>query len=538
MKKKNSFVKDFCKGLLGAIVFFALFDFAAVCVFGADRAQTPADTYGACCRVFQNGVAGSGTCFLQDENGDCYILTNYHVAGKSDCDVEFFEDGDPVRVRAVNVWRAYDDGACLDCAVLKVAAADAGCIKKFVPLWTDSGDLGGETITMTTVGAPRAKWLRMIRGKIKDNGGKVNENLVFKPTPYGGQSGSSIIIEKGGKPWVGGLLTWRQGEEGAETFGGLAQPIARVIKAMSGETAELPHVTLPAEAVECPNKIKAGEYDGKTLYINGRLAVECAAREVAAPVSVEVWCINGCQACTIAKTDGLPIWSKWGGCRVRDASGADRFNAAALNITAFPTIRIVDAGGAVIYKEIGYNSAVKANVLSLLKKYNTPTKTETAEKITTTATDTACGRFNVLPDIIKRNEAEKGATDGDDGQAETPPAIDPPKAGGGILGGGITDKIGDQIGDQIRGAIDEFSADLIKDYSGKLKAAVFWICFLACTLALICFKTVVGVLSAIWSCFKWAGRKAADFIRGLGQKSLDAIAAAVNEKKTTKKDDK
>ena len=531
------FIKDMTKALLGALILFSFLAFFATVTNGAERARSAADAYGACCRVFNKGTAGSGTCFYVADNGDCYILTNYHVAGAADCEVEFFDRGEPVRVKAVNVWRAYDESKSIDCSVLKVAAASAGCITKFVPLWTGDKDLCGESVVMTPTGAPRAKWLRMIRGQIKNGGGDAN--LVFKPTPYGGQSGSSILIEEDGLPFVGGLLTWRSAEEGSEGFGGLAQPIARVLRAMGGQTTTLPDVPLPSEAVPCPDRgdAKSGGDGVEPVWVGDQWAVPCASK-VVSPVSVEVWCIQGCAPCALAKKDGIPVWEKLGGCRVRDASGSDRFNAAALGITSFPTIRVIDAGGAVVLTKIGYDSNVKAEVSATLKKYNTVKAATANNPAPVITTDTACGRLDFLSDLYKRNEGE---IKGGGNEAEAAPPTNPPLVGGddkksgGLFGG---PSIGDKIEEQIRGAIDDFAADLIKDYSGKLKAAIFWLCFLACTLALVCYKTVLTILSAVWACFKWVGKKIAAAVRGLGQKGLDAIAAAVNEKKTAKKEDK
>ena len=525
------FIKDMSKAILGALIVFGFLAFFVAVTNGAERARTSVDAYGACCRVFNNGTAGSGTCFYVDRNGDCYILTNYHVAGSADCELEFFDRGEPMRVHAVNVWRAYDESRSIDCAVLKVSASAASCITKFVPCWTKGGDLCGEEVVMTTTGAPRAKWLRMIKGKIKSGGG--DNNLVFKPTPYGGQSGSSILIEKNGLPYIGGLLTWRSAEEGSETFGGLAQPIARVLKAMGGQTADLPPCPLPANAEPCPSdgNESGGEKGSEPVWVGGEYLIECAEKTYAPPVSVEVWCIQGCAPCALAKSDGIPAWEKLGGVRVRDASGADRFNATALGIRSFPTIRVIDKGGAVVLSKIGYDSAVKAEVLATLKKYNT-IKKETPKKEVKESPDTACGRFGLFSDLFN----DEG--DGDDEAETDPPATDPPAGGdknNGLFGG---PSIGDRITDQLREAIDDFAADLIKDYSGKIRAAIFWLCFLACTLALICYKTVLTILSAVWSCFKWAGGKVAEAVRGLGRKGLEAIAAAVNEKKTEKKESK
>ena len=534
MRKKSSLIKDLSKGLLGAVLFLCFFFVFSALIFGADRATSLSDTYGACCRVFNGGTAGSGTCFYQDKEGNCYILTNYHVAGSNDCKVEFFDTkGEPVRVSAVNVWRAYSDAKSLDCSVLKVDSSEAGCITKFIPFYTK--DFKGEnTCIMSTTGAPRAQWLRWVKGQIRcdDSGG----NWTFRPTPFGGQSGSSIVALKNNKPYIVALLTWRTLSEGSDDWGGLAQPISRVLTAMSGTVAELPNVPRCSECIDCPSspsepiikkqKKSGGAIEPEPVFTGGQWVIPVA--ETVGPVSVELWTIQGCSPCATAKKYGVPSWSNFGRVVIRDASGSDRFNAQALGISEFPTIRIIDKGGDVVKKYVGYNTAIDGQVLATLKKYNVKPKA-VGEDLKDT------GRFGIFGDMLDNNDSEEPETEKAEEPKESEPSaplFQPPKGGAGLLG----NKLGDNLKAELQNGLGEFFADLLNQYSSAVKYWIFWLTFLACTLALLSFQAVKTVLKAVYACFKWAFKKLVGVVKGLGNKSLQAIAKAVTDKQAEDKE--
>ena len=500
-----------------------LFGFGLVAMSqGAERAISEGDIYNACCRVYAGNVAGSGCAFYQDETGAIYILTNYHVAGTSDCSVHFFYDGDNHILKAKNIWRAYNENKSLDAVILKVEGEQTKHIKHYVPLWTGAEKIvAEEDMQMFTVGGPKALWLRAIRGRIRMGNG----NCVFKPTPFGGQSGSSIFIKRGGRWFVGALLTWRSMDEGTEDYGGLAQPIERVTNAMAGNVAEMPDVPLPANATICPwESVPSG---GKVIECNGVKMIECAGYAN----TVEIWTMEGCQPCQLVKANYAPTWRKYADVKIRDGMGNDRVNALALGITQFPTIRVVDAGQKEIYRGVGYSYTVHQEVLKIIQK---------EKEIKTVQTNS--GRFGLFDKLPKPDDDETPLPDNKEEDIDTPKTA-PRNDGsaGGILGGGrLLEGLESQISAAIEATIAPYIAavmDAIDARINQIKMALFWMCFAGCTAALLCYKFVVGILKAVFACFKWAFKKLVESIKGLGQKSLEAIANAVNEKKTSKKNE-
>ena len=530
----NRFFKDFTEGLFAAFLFLSLiFGFALICN-GAERAENFSEAYGAACRVFNGNTAGSGTCFLQDSAGNCYILTNFHVAQKNNCRVQFFYNGSPQEVEGEYVESGYSSSKSIDYTILKIPADKAkGVVFYYVPLWLKDDISGEEDCLMATTGAPAAKWLRTIRGRIRcDNTGG---NWTFRPTPYGGQSGSSIIIEKNGLPYICALLTWRAHAEGMEDFGGLAQPIKRVLTSMKGEAAaeSLPDVPLPVGAVPCPgDSAKEAKEKPENVIIlgTGEAVIPCAT--TIAPVSVEVWTMQGCAPCAAAKKYGVPKWKEMGGVKIRDASGNDRFNATANGITQFPTIRLLDAGGSVLKTFVGYNTVIDAQVTAALKKYNVQAAVPVQDILPPVLEDLTCGRSNLWDSIIGNDDEYKNKDK--KGDAENAPPIveeEPPESNkerGGLFGGGLIGRAEDSI----KADLSDFFADMLNQYENKAKAAIFWLAFLACTLALLCYSTIKAGLSAVFACFRWGFKKVKGFVQSLGRKSLSAIAEAVNKERT------
>ena len=514
------------KIILTYITLLSLFGASAFC-FSAERARTEGDIYNACCRVFNNGVAGSGCCFFQDSDGAVYILTNYHVAGKNDCRVQFFNDGEPLEFLAENVWYCYNQSSSIDVAVLRVNAIDAPKILNYVPLYKDGelGDgIGSEPCLMCTTGAPRAQWLRFIRGKIK----KVNGNCVFKPTPYGGQSGSSIFVSVDGDWYIGALLTWRTMDEGTEDWGGLAQPISRVLTAMSGKS-ETSAPSLPDNAIECPldgykTPIKAGGAKQYKDPVTGRVAVECSAPSL----TVEEWSISGCSPCAQAKSLLLPALYKTGANIVeKDGLGANRFEATALGINSYPTFRITDGAGKELKRYVGYNSYIHAEILAFIQAQKMAPKKAEVKAASST------GSFSFLDKLpnIEKGEAPKAEPPKQDNEEEkeTPPPSS------------LVDKL--SLRAQLSEALQEVLNDITIALQAKiddLKTAFFWLAFVACTLALLCFKAVVSVLKClvftVKKTFSFIYTKTKTALGSVKDKVVSDIADKVKEKE--KKGDK
>ena len=554
--KRNKFLKDVARGLLGAIIVLSLAMLAGVCVYGAERAKDADDCYNASCRVYNitRSAAGSGTCFLCDRQGNCYILTNYHVAGKKDAYLQFFADGVAKEVKGAYVTSGFDETRSLDFTILKVSAADAdGVILSYVPLLRGDEDdvaeayASDDAYIMTTAGCPKALYLRNIKGRLRGDG--VN-NCTFYPTPYGGQSGSGIIERlSDGQPWVVALLTWRNTNynEGSENWGGMAQPITRVVKALESqasgyEPAGTP-VPLPDYAAPC-GPFKTPDGPRKIIMPDGVVAVECA-QPIAAPLSVELWTIPGCQPCLKAKTEGMPRWQKVGDCIVRDGT-VDRITATALGVSQYPTIRLVDAGQQEVKRYIGYNSGIDAAVMAMLKQYNTATAVpvnavekpadvqqpaEPAPGVRSSLVFMDAVPTGLLDDCdkFKRNKKAEPSDGKDDAPADDggKDAALPDSNSGRLFDFNKGDGL---IMGQIKAAINDAIADVLSEftpYIAKAKAAIFWLCFLASLSALLCFSLFKGFFLSVVACLKWAIKKAAASLRNLFDKLLAAMAAGI-----------
>ena len=532
-KRLKQTIKDGAKAILGAVVFFALFALAGVCVFGADRAQNDGDVYGACCRVLNQtrSCSGSGTCFYQDRNGACYILTNYHVANNNDCLATFFWTGEPVQVKASNVWRSYDESKSIDIAILKIEPKDAGAVKTYVPILNGVENPAETGVVMTSAGCPKGLWLRSVKGKLKPGG---SGNYVFQPAPFGGQSGSSIIIDYKGRPYIGALLTWRSTEEGAETFGGIAQGASKVLTAMTGQTTTI--VTgngCPPGCVTVPyydgDPRDVGEpQGGKKIETPDGVFIECSKAE---KKTVEVWTIYGCQPCQLLKANYAPGWSKYANVTYRDGN-ADRINAIAFGISQYPTTRVLDQYGKEIYRGVGYSADVNKSVLEKIKQPNSPIEVAT------------CGPFNLFGDLPKSDDengdvpdqpAEPQPDQPENGllSPKTTPRNDDDNAGGLFTRPGLLDGLEGRIEGIIKTTIEPYItalADAVDGAIDRLLKGVFWLCFFACLLALLCYKTVVGIIKSVWACIKWGASKTRVYLKQLSNNLLSAIASRLNEK--------
>lgn len=474
--------------------------------YSAEQARNEGDVYDACCRVYNGGTAGSGCCFM-DFNGDCYVLTNYHVAGTNNCKLQFFSNGEPVTVTGINVWHAYNQSQSLDAVILKVPAKEASVIKYYVPMWQGETDIiTDEECVMYTAGCPRAKWERLVRGRIK----KGNGNCVFKPTPYGGQSGSSIFITRDNTPFIGALLTWRTDEEGNETYGGLAQPIKRVLNAMAGNVAN-EECELPDNAIECP--ITAPE---DSILINGVYAIECASTE---KYKVEVWHMNGCIPCQTVINQWVPEFKKHAEVVLRDGLGADRFNATALGITQYPTMRVIAPNGTEVKRYVGASDSYRLAILATIKANNV-TKSEPKAS-------TGSGGFSLF-DNLPKGTPEEQPQDQPDDQPKVQPKSAQPKDGGLIANplNGIQNTIKQELDNAIILILETIEQQL-----KPLAKYAFLLMFFACLCALLSYKFVVAFLHGIFGIIKWFCKKLFNKAVEIKDKSLLAIADAVNKQK-------
>lgn len=370
-------MKFICKILLGLIMVLLGLLALTPLAFPAERATNDQEVYNSCCRVYSGSYAGSGTAFSEN-GGYIYILTNFHVCQNNDAKVQFFAVGEACpEIPAENVARGYNEEKSIDFVILRVKSS--GYVKNFVPFWkaADGNRLEEKTAIIGTTGCPRAQYLRTIRGKIA--GYNQNNNIVFSPTPYGGQSGSSIVIYNNDLPYIAGLLTWRTAEEGKETSGGLAQPISRVINCLEQNAAGV-------DMLETGENKKTLEYNlntpketqesqsGKVIEHNGEYKIECA---VALPV-LEVWSLpSGCQPCQQLAADIQA--GEFGAVKI-----VKHGQSAA--VRSYPYIRIKTPDGVVLRSFIGYDQATKEEIKRTIEPYQAAAvEAETPEYLETMA---------------------------------------------------------------------------------------------------------------------------------------------------------
>lgn len=506
------------------IVFACIVYLCVGCIkaFCAERAVDVDGIYNSCCRVYNGNTAGSGTCFFFDDEGNAYILTNYHVARTSDCTVQFFPNGEPISLKAQNVWHAYDQSSSLDAVILRVNSSDARNIKNYVPLWT-GGDEGITTEEcMYSAGCPSAKWLRAVKGRIRKDGNGV----VFKPTPYGGQSGSGLIIERNNEPWVGALLTWRTMDEGREDYGGLAQPIKRVLNAMSGNVSN-EHNPLPASAIECPedlryenkNEVKTG---GDEVYVNGVRAWECATQR---KYSVEFWHISGCIPCQTVQNSWVPQFKQYADVIDKDGLGRDRYTALQLGISQFPTLRVVDEQGNEIKRYVGASDSYRLAILAIIKQ-NSIANVVTADAKEVVPASGRFGLYDILPKPGENQpKVEEPKVQPKNEEPKVQPKTDEPKDNGRFLHGIIKNELDDVVVQLIQ---------MIEDAVKPLAKYALGIVYLGCLLALLSYKFVVALLKSIAWMFKTMFKKLMNKLFEIKDKTLIAVAEAVNTQKKGK----
>lgn len=487
------------------------------CSTTSAKIATNADeAYNACCRVVSNGSAGTGTAFYQSESGEVYILTNYHVSGNRAATVEFFDSGLPVKYNATNVTCGYDQNSSLDYAILKLNAADSSNVKNIIPLWNNSKSLLEQRYCIDTIGCPHALHLRMVRGVIQSF--NANSNIVFAPTPYGGQSGSAILGEdKSGRPYVVGLLTWRTDEEGRDSYGGLAQPIARVINDIErrgvsfGESNEL-----PANAVITPYDINtprpASENNAPSLLIEGKRAWECSNNK---PI-LEVYTIEGCAPCAALKAR-LPEFQKYADVKI--------YNGGSPSGT-YPACYIKSSNGSLLYPSliVGFNDTVYSRILTTLKAnaVNNAIEESTANN---NALPRAPVRQGVFPFAIPRT-----------GEEQEPPIIEP-KSDGGLFGklapkseepqeqkrGGLLDGL---LFDNLYSRVVELLNATIKELTLPLLLLVYC----ACLAAILSAKVARGLLLTFIGIVKKLLKLLASFVTDRAARVQSALVEDIASK--------
>lgn len=169
-------------------------------------------------RVESERTYGSGTVFSESKSG-YYILTNAHVVGDSNnVDIDFFILGKHhKRVKGKVTWKHLDERRSIDLAIVTVLKSNLGDHKPLViKLAPRDVDVNvGDTIF--SMGFPHARWAMGWFGRVI----KDSRIMHFHPTPFAGQSGSSILIREKGETYIIAILGWKTWEDRVKTTGKL-----------------------------------------------------------------------------------------------------------------------------------------------------------------------------------------------------------------------------------------------------------------------------------------------------------------------------
>lgn len=207
--------------------------FLAVALLSATAFASHKDCLDATVRISNGSGRGSGCVFFK-RNGDLFILTNAHVAGRTRGNrvgVEFWQSGHKsTTVPGVVIW-AVDSGQ-QDIAVVWVKeSALGGYSPPAIPLARPTDAIA--THSVTSSGCPQARWPTMFSGHVV---GREGSYINVIPIPAPGRSGSPVF--KDGK--IVGLITLRsnRGEEDGTTGRdgyGLAQTHVSIRNAFAGK---------------------------------------------------------------------------------------------------------------------------------------------------------------------------------------------------------------------------------------------------------------------------------------------------------------
>lgn len=228
-----------------------LSSFALACLLCAPASADLDECYRSTCRIRAGGGSGSGCVYSVDERA-VYVLTNYHVAGRTGSQVTctfvargYQSQALPGRV----IWTSYSPNHHRDMAIVAIDISLFGNrVPKAIPLAREGYRLqAGQTIT--TVGSPRAEWQSARVGHVDD---VRNDVVVFTPAAIPGQSGSAIFDEGGER--IVGLIAWSDGGHG------LAMTSEEIWRAARGEAPTLYRFqsVAPAaleEETQCPGGV-------------------------------------------------------------------------------------------------------------------------------------------------------------------------------------------------------------------------------------------------------------------------------------------
>lgn len=214
-------------------------------------AETFDDAHAASCRVRVSGASGSGT-FVGVAGGLAWILTNYHVVGRSgSARLDFWTNSVLETVDASVKWRAYDASRGYDFAFCTLDPAELARIAPpFVWLGGPSAAPSRDAFIVSS-GCPDGRFAQAWRGKIVSFWN--DSTALFQPPPVPGQSGSGVLERVDGRLTLVAVLTWLVGERGRDDSKGGAIPVANLHEAAApGAPAAAPFGDpIPPGAVEC-----------------------------------------------------------------------------------------------------------------------------------------------------------------------------------------------------------------------------------------------------------------------------------------------
>lgn len=151
---------------------------------------------------------GSGTIISRDSH-NYYIITNGHVVDNlQSIGVRYITEQRELslKIPATVKFHSYIEDTSNDCSILSVKISDFGSYRpKIIPLARNGEVSEGDLIY--GIGFPNADWSQFWLSKVISVEGERGV-VHFTMPPVGGQSGSGIIKNIRGRPYVVGLVTW------------------------------------------------------------------------------------------------------------------------------------------------------------------------------------------------------------------------------------------------------------------------------------------------------------------------------------------
>ena len=177
-------------------------------------------------KVRASGGAYGTATFINEDEEYYYALTNYHVTGGKNPDIQCFREGHAsIYMQAKVIWNAYTPNEPKDISLLAIKKSQLNWKPTIISFLEDdiiykSGD------TIVTIGCPGANWPEAFKGHInKVQGGKY----YFTPVALPGRSGSVLFNHDATKAI--GLIAWYD----PDTDQGIAMTAETIQNAVNGK---------------------------------------------------------------------------------------------------------------------------------------------------------------------------------------------------------------------------------------------------------------------------------------------------------------